>query len=97
MHEKSGEPMPDDVVPPDLEPEALHYLDAFDRLSRDRGMTQAGFPLPIPWSSVVRYARVYGIGDLDRFERLSRLIAALDREYGDIIAAERPDPQGRRE
>ncbi|MDR7036108.1 hypothetical protein J2X36_000844 [Methylobacterium sp. BE186] len=62
---------------PDL-PEHLTFVwDAFWDLSNDRAL---GFGVvgPIPWSSIDRYAGRVGVSDPEEFERLSRLIRAMD-------------------
>lgn len=54
---------------------------AFDDLSTDRAVTQAG-PLAIPFTSIDRYAERYDIDDFDRF---LELIRAMDKEYLDFV------------
>ena len=84
---------------PDLG-EGLHFVwTAFHAVSTDRPV---GFGLaPIPFAAIDRYARRYGITDIDEFDRLRRLIMAMDRAMLDDARAEqeaasKKKPPGRR-
>ncbi|WP_425374938.1 phage tail assembly chaperone [Methylobacterium segetis] len=83
----------DGVVPaallarPDL-PEHLSFAwDAFWALSTDRAL---GFGVvgPIPWSSLDRYAARTGITDPEEFERLARLVGAMDAVWRERMREE---------
>lgn len=62
-----------------MQPIADYYWQAFQTLSSARqiGMGQG----PIPFPAIVQFARVYGISDMDEFEALREIVAALDSEY----------------
>lgn len=61
-------------------PASLTFVwQAFQDLTTDR---QIGMGIgPIPFSSTLRYARLYGIESIDAFERFRALICAMDDEY----------------
>ena len=62
---------------PELEEHLLFVWSAFQTVSTDRPV---GLGLaPIPFSAIDRFARRYGIVDIDEFDRLHRLIGQLDR------------------
>lgn len=70
---------------PDVEPHLIPIWDAYASLERDRHLTMGG-PGPIPFTAIDRYASRYGIDDLDEFDRLRRLIMAMDAEYLKYVA-----------
>jgi hypothetical protein len=43
---------------------------------------------PIPFTSIDRFARRYGMDDLDAFDEFRSFIHAIDREYLEIRAAQ---------
>jgi hypothetical protein len=79
MMEEGIEPPPEFHNQPELWPEAEFYWKAFSDLSSDRTI---GMGLgPIPFSAIVRYAELYGLADLDEFERLREIVSEVDGEY----------------
>ncbi len=77
----------------DSRPELQTYLitiwDAYTSLDRDRQITMSG-PGPIPFSSIDRYARRYGIDEIGEFDRFRRMIMAMDAEYLKFVAEQQP-------
>lgn len=65
---------------PTIEERHQHLWQAFWLLNSDRGMSFGG-PLPIPFSSLDRYAARYGIADIDEFEQLVDVIGTMDSAY----------------
>lgn len=43
---------------------------------------------PIPFSAIDGFARRYGVTDVDEFDRLRRLIGAMDRAFLEDVRAE---------
>lgn len=79
MVEEGIEPPPEYNSQPELWLEAEFYWKAFSDVSSDRGV---GMGMgPIPFSAILRYAELYGIGDLDEFERLRQIVSEIDSEY----------------
>ncbi|WP_185982979.1 phage tail assembly chaperone [Aureimonas mangrovi] len=74
---------------PSVEPHLLPFWEAFHELSTDRpiGMAGAG---PIPFTSIDRYASRFGFDDANEFDRLLRMIRAMDQEY---LSNKRPSDQ----
>lgn len=58
---------------------------AFADLSTDRPVGMG--VRPIPWSCIDRYARRYGIDDLDDFEAFLSLMRAMDAVHLDHVAS----------
>lgn len=74
-----GEPLPEAYLNrPELRSHTLFFWDAFAALETDRqiGMAEG----PIPFSAIDRFARRYGITDLDSFDRFYRIMRAMDDE-----------------
>lgn len=72
--------MPEEYLnPPELWPHLRFYWDAFTTLGTDRSVGMAEGP--IPFSAVDRYARRYGIDDIDDFDVFLRIMRGLDAEY----------------
>jgi hypothetical protein len=65
---------------PEVEPHLIPVWDAYVSLERDRSFSMGG-PGPIPFSAIDRYAERYGISNIAEFDRLRRLIMAMDSEY----------------
>ena len=61
---------------PELEPANAFYLSAYQDLQFDRpvGMTLG----PIPWSSIVSWARLHGVKDPDDIDELISIIRAVE-------------------
>jgi len=78
---------PEDALEPELLPEAVFYREAFTDLSGDRPLGAMGGAGPIPWSSIDRYAQRAEV-EGDGFDRLKRMIRAMDRAYLEHMAAE---------
>lgn len=78
---------------PKLASSAVCYWEAFCSLSTDRpgGMGV----MPIPWSSIDRYARRHGIEGED-FDRLAKLVMAVDAAWMKAVndKRERDKPNG---
>lgn len=76
---RAGRAPPDKILnrPELIEGLALFYV-AFADLTTDRSVGMAEGP--IPWSSIVRYAGIYGFDD-DLREDLLYLVRAMDRAY----------------
>lgn len=76
---------------PDLSPHLVQVWEAFHNLTTERQLGALGGCGPIPWSSIERYARRYGIEELDEFEWFARLIRAVDTAYLVHVASKKPD------
>ena len=78
--EKFSMELPDKIKNKPKVPESLAFTwRAFWELSTDRtiGMVEG----PLPWSSIDRYAKRYGITDLDDFDYFSILLKQMDATY----------------
>ena len=81
----AGDPVPEDLIGPELDEGYRFAYEAFNALSTDR---QVGFGVgPIPWSAIDQFAQRYGIVDIDEFERLNYLIRVMDGVYLEDAAA----------
>lgn len=65
---------------PELPDHLTFAWEAFWALHSDRPAVMGG-ALPIPFSSLDRYARRYGIAGVDAFDRFSRLVQHMDGAY----------------
>lgn len=70
----------DRIDPPELSPDHLVYLAAFNRLMHDRQYGAFGGATPIRYVAISTYARDFGIVG-EAFDVFLRLIGALDGEY----------------
>lgn len=79
---------------PDLG-EHLHFVwSAYHAVSADRPV---GFGLAsIPFAAIDRFARRYGITDIDEFDRLRRLIGEMDRAMIEDAQAEQKNAENKR-
>lgn len=66
---------------PEIEPYLRFVWDAFWELNSDRPIGAMGGVGTIPFSSVDRYARRFGINDPDQFSRFLSLIRKIDSKY----------------
>jgi hypothetical protein len=82
---EEGRPLPSEFYnQPELWIESEFYWRAFSQISADRHL---GMGLgPIPFSSLLRWAEVYGIGTVDEFDTFSSIVGAIDSEYLKINA-----------
>lgn len=85
-----GEEPPPGLVPPDLEPGAETYFEAWNALAHDRPLGQ-GFIGSIPFMAIDRYAERIGLNDPDEFALFARLVRAMDTEYVMIVNAKMRD------
>lgn len=85
-----GEEPPPGLIPPDLEPGADTYLEAWNALAYDRPLGQ-GFIGSIPFMTIDRYAERIGLTGPDEFARFARLVRAMDAEYVAIVNAKMRD------
>lgn len=72
-------PLPESILKaPILNPSLIFYWEAFVHLStcRSVGMAEG----PIPWLAIHEYANRFSL-DSDSFDRLLKIISAMDREY----------------
>lgn len=75
-YERFNQSPPEELFPPDLYDIESWYWNAFWELATDR---QSGMsPGPIPWSSIIRYAEIHEIRDIDIF---IESIKAMDSVY----------------
>jgi hypothetical protein len=75
-YEHYGQPIPEGLIPPDLQDVEWAYWQSFWELSTDRhiGMTSG----PIPWSSIYKYLSANPGADLGIF---LPIIRAMDEAY----------------
>ena len=80
---------------PQIRPHLLFYWEAYTAVSNDRGGGMAG-PTPIPFSSIDRFAKRYGIDGIDEFDRLLRIIQMMDAAYLKFAAEQLEKEEKRR-
>lgn len=79
MEEEGELPPPAYYEQPEIWAEAAFFWKAFSDLSPDRS---SGMGLgPIPFRSMVTYAGLYGLSDVDEFERFRQIVSDADGEY----------------
>jgi hypothetical protein len=71
-----GRPIPDNVVPPDLDDGLLMYWQAFTELDSCRPASMSGVPR-IPWTAIRAYAQWLGLG-AEEEDRFFFLIRSMD-------------------
>lgn len=88
-----GRPIPERIAnAPSLDPSLSIFLGAFYDLTTER---RAGFSvLPIPWSSIANYGKVYGF-DKDQFEDLVYFVRRLDEAYLDRMRKKKDSENGK--
>lgn len=74
---------------PEIDAHLQFVWGAFWTLHADRQVGMSG-PLPIQFASIDRYAARYRIEDIDEFDRLADIIAAMDAAYLAWVEEKRP-------
>jgi hypothetical protein len=76
--QKRGLPCPDPIPPrPELPEHLQFYWKAYWAVYADRSMETGR----ISFIAMDRYAERYGLDDVDSFDRLTTILAAMDSEY----------------
>lgn len=86
MAEEDGSSPPALVAQPEIPEHLSFFWGAFWALNGDRPLG-FGLPGPIAWIAIDRFAERAGIEGAEQFERLVRLVRALDGEWRSFMAA----------
>lgn len=79
----------------ELRPELMMYRQAWQDLRYDRTFGAMGGEFPLPFSSIDRYAKRYGIAGR-AFDILHELLYALDGVHLEIVAEKQKEEEARR-